>query len=194
MLPSTTTAACGARPAWSRSRASSVTRPCLSIVAWLADEAKARSSITRDLAALGLGDHLGSFGFERLDAANADTAVVAEEEVAVVAEFAPVRRGKCHPPPFVELPLVDPDKHAPRSSCFPPPRRTCRAGNAGVLPSNPHSSPICPHCQPSFPISMPILPRAPPLHPRAVSDERPGRVHCSPRSSLGGAGRVGQSR
>src|SRR6188768_1666069 len=93
-------------------------------------------AIATDLAAADELDHLGSLGLERLLAAHRDAAVVADEQIAVLTEVGPERRWQRHPPPFVELSLVHPDKHAPRPSFLLPrtPTNVCLAGFRGRSP------------------------------------------------------------
>ena len=151
-----------------RSLSSIVTRPCLSSVTSVAEWARARWRVQGHLVAADLVHDVAGHALELLAGEHVDAAVVAEHEVAGVAEQGPEGRGEGEASLVVELTFVNPDEHRarPHLSSLRGPGRLPRWG-PGTVPTGPHSAPRSPLCQPFAPTSPHIAPLEPPPAPRS---------------------------
>ena len=161
-LPATTTFDDRARRAKSRSLSSTVTRPCLSTVARVAEWAERPPALVALLAAPDRLDQLAGARLELVGREDLDAAVVADHEVAAVAELGADTWREARPGPCRRADARE-ARRTPRSTCpFPSTsRRLPRARTRDRFPPAPTLPPRCPLCQPYSPTSRHMIAHGP---------------------------------
>ena len=166
----------------SRSFSSSVTRPCLSSVTRVAEWASARWRLREISLVADLAHHVAGHLLEGVAGDHVDAAVLADDQVAGVAEEGPERRRQGEAALVVELAFVDPDEHRAKHRTFLARSPVgCLVRGPGPSPPSPTLAPDSPLCQPFTPTEPHHLPRPPPssVRTRSASPDK------SPRDSRG---------
>ncbi len=169
---------------------SSVTRPCLSSGDEGGRVGERPLAGEGDLLVPDLAHQLAGHVLEGVAGHDVDAALVADDEVARVAEQGPERRREGEASLVVELSFVDPDEHRANDRTFLEFPVGCLVGD----PGHPHRAPLWPPLPPSVNHSPPLIPTTRPPAPhrpppqKAVPARRSGFASEHPSSGSCGAG------